>query len=188
MSTDAAKSFTEAHERHEHGREGPRWVPIAAATLAVLAAVAGYFGNLRSTQALVEKNDAIVSTTKASDTWSQYQAGRVKYYVATTALDQGVNPGGNAAKLKETAAAEKAKGPPLMEKARAFGEEAAHHNERSERLLKQHETIEVAATLFEVAIVLVSITFLVGSRLLPISAGIAAVLGLGFFAAGLTAK
>jgi Domain of unknown function (DUF4337) len=188
MSGDAAKSFEEAHERHEHGREGPRWVPIAAATLAVLAAIAGYFGNLRSTQALVEKNDAIVATTKASDTWNQYQAGRVKYYIATTALDQGVNPGGNAAHLKKTAADEKAKGPPLMEKARAFEEEAAHHNERSERLLKQHETIEVATTLFEVAIVLVSITALVGSRLLPISAGIAAVLGLGFFVVGLTAK
>jgi hypothetical protein len=75
-----------------------------------------------------------------------------------------------------------------MEKAKGFEEEAARHNEHSERLLKQHETIEVAATLFEVAIVLVSITALVGSRLLPISAGIAAVLGIGFFAAGLTAK
>ena len=188
MSTDAAKSFEEAHERHEHGHEGPRWVPIAAATLAVLAAIAGYFGNLRSTQALVEKNDAIVSTTKASDTWNQYQAGRVKYYVATTALDQGVAPGGNAANLKQTAASEKAKGPALVEKAHGFEEEAARHNERSERLLNQHETIEVGTTLFEVAIVLVSITALVGSRLLPISAGIAAVLGLGFFVAGLTAK
>ncbi|HEV3088407.1 MAG TPA: DUF4337 family protein [Candidatus Elarobacter sp.] len=184
----AAKSFEEAHERHEHGREGPRWVPIAAATLAVLAAIAGYFGNLRSTQALVEKNDAIVATTHASDTWSQYQAGRIKYYVATTALDQGVNAGGSIENLKKTAASETAKGPPLMEKAKGFEEEAARHNEHSERLLKQHETIEVAATLFEVAIVLVSITALVGSRLLPISAGIAAVLGIGFFVAGLTAK
>jgi len=188
VSTDAAKSFEEAHERHQHGHEGPRWVPIAAATLAVLAAVAGYFGNLRSTQALVEKNDAIVATTKASDTWNQYQSGRVKYYIATTALDQGIGPGGNAANLKKTAESEKSKGPAVMEKARAYEEEAARHNERSERLLKQHETIEVAATLFEVAIVLVSITALVGSRVLPISAGVGAVLGLGFFLAGLTAK
>ena len=54
--------------------------------------------------------------------------------------------------------------------------------------MTQHETIEVATTLFEVAIVLVSITALVGSRVLPVSAGIAAALGLGFFVAGLTAK
>jgi Domain of unknown function (DUF4337) len=186
MSTDAAKAFEDAHERHEHGHEGPRWVPIAAATLAVLAAVAGYFGNLRSTQALVEKNDAIVATTHASDTWSQYQAGRVKYYIATTAIDQGVNPGGNIAHLRDVAKGETAKGPPLMAKAKGFEEEALRHNEHSEKLLQQHETIEVAATLFEVAIVLVSITALVGSRLLPISAGVAAVLGAGFFIVGLT--
>ena len=184
--TTPAKAFEEAHERHEHGREGPGWVPLAAAVLAVLAAVSGYFGNLRSTEALVEKNDAIVSTTKASDTWAQYQSERIKYYIAQTALDGGVGPGANVAKLKKNAAEEKAKAPPLMEKARAFEEEAVRHNEHSERLLKQHETIEVGTTLFEVAIVLVSITVLVGSRLLPIVGALAAAIGMLFFVLGLT--
>ena len=181
----AAKSFEEAHERHEHGHEGPRWVPIAAACLAVLAAIASYFGNLRSTQALFAKNEAIVATTHASDTYAQYQAGRIKYYLAQTALDQGVNAGGNREKLQSTAEHEASKGPKLLEKAKAHEEDAAHQNERSEKLLGQHETIEVGATLFEVAIVLVSITALVGSRLLPITAGIAAVLGMVFFLVGL---
>jgi len=184
--SDPAKDFKEAHERHEHGREGPSWVPLAAAVLAVLAAVSGYFGNLRSTEALVQKNDSIVATTKASDTWAQYQAERIKYYIAQTALDAGTGPGANVAGLKKNAAEEKAKAPPLMEKARAFEEEAQKHNERSERLLKQHGTIEVGTTLFEVAIVLVSITVLVGSRLLPFVSATAAVLGVGFFLFGLT--
>jgi Domain of unknown function (DUF4337) len=186
VSASAAKSFEEAQERHEHGGHGPRWVPIAAAILAVLAAIASYFGNLRSTEALFAKNESIVATTHASDTYAQYQAGRIKYYVAQTALDQGVSSGGNAKKLAATVTGEKSKGPPLLEKARSFEEEAAHQNERSERLLRQHETIEVGATLFEVAIVLVSITALVGSRLLPVVAGVAAVLGMGFFITGLT--
>jgi hypothetical protein len=187
VSEHAAKSFEEAQERHEHGGHGgPRWVPIAAATLAVLAAIASYFGNLRSTQALFAKNEANVATTRASDTYAQYQAGRIKYYVAQTALDQGLSSGGNAAKLEATVSGEKAKGPPLLEKAHKFEEEATHQNERSEHLLGQHETIEVGATLFEVAIVLVSITALVGSRLLPVVAGVAAVLGMGFFITGLT--
>ncbi len=184
--TTPADAFKEAHERHEHGREGPSWVPLAAAVLAVLAAVSGYFGNLRSTEALVEKNDAIVSTTKASDTWSQYQSERIKYYIAQTAIDAGTGPGAKVEGLKQNAAEEKAKAPPLMKKARAFEEEAVAHNERSERLLKQHETIEVGTTLFEVAIVLVSITVLVGSRLLPLVSGLAAALGIVFFVLGLT--
>jgi hypothetical protein len=187
VSEHAAKSFEDAQERHEHGiHGGPRWVPIAAATLAVLAAIASYFGNLRSTQALFAKNEAIVATTHASDTFAQYQAGRIKYYVAQTALDQGVSPGGSEKKLASTVESEKAKGPPLLEKARRFEEDAAHQNERSEHLLGEHETIEVGATLFEVAIVLVSITALVGSRLLPVVAGVAAALGMVFFIAGLT--
>ena len=184
--SDPAKTFTEAHERHEHGREGPSWIPIAAALLAVLAAVSGYFGNLRATEALVAKNDAIVATTHASDTWAQYQAGRIKYYISQSALDAGVGPGANVARLRKNAVEEKAKGPPLMEKAKRFEDEALQHNERSERLIKQHETIEVGTTLFEVAIVLVSITVLVGSRLLPIVGGAAAAIGLLFFFLGLT--
>ncbi len=101
----------------KHGREGPRWVPIAAAVLAVLAAVSGYFGNRRSTQALFAKNEAIVATTHASDTFAQYQAERLKYYVSQSALDQGLNPGGKADKLKANAAREKAKGPALLARA-----------------------------------------------------------------------
>jgi hypothetical protein len=183
---DAAKSFSEAHERHQHGREGPSWVPIAAAVLAVLAAISNYFGSLRSTEALVEKNNAIVATTRASDTWAQYQAERIKYYIAQTALDQGVAKRADADVLRKRAAEEKAKAPPLTVKARGYEEEAVHHSEQSERSLKQHETIEVATTLFEVAIVLVSITVLVGSRLLPLVAAGAAALGAVFFVLGLT--
>lgn len=169
-------------------REGPRWVPIAAAVLAVLAAVSGYFGNRRSTQALFAKNEAIVATTHASDTFAQYQSERLKFYVSQSALDQGVNPGGNAAKLRANAARETAKGPPLLERAQRFDEQADRENARSERLLGQAETIEVGATLFEVGIVLVSITALVGSRLLPITAGVAAVGGVLFFVLGLIGR
>jgi hypothetical protein len=185
MSTPHAAIEHSEHIR-EHGHEGPRWIPIAAAVLAVLTALSGYFGNLRSTEALVEKNDSIVATTKASDTWAQYQAERIKYYIAQTALDAGVGPGAKVELLKRHAAEENAKTPELKTKAREYEHEAVHHNEHSERLLKQHETIEVGTTLFEVAIVLVSITALVGSRLLPWFGGGAAVLGLIFFFLGLS--
>jgi hypothetical protein len=184
----AGPGFEAAHEKHAHAHEGPRWVPIAAAVLAVLAAVSGYFGNRRSTQALFAKNEAIVATTHASDTFAQYQSERLKYYVSQSALDQGVNPGGDAAKLRANAEREAAKGPPLLVRAHRFDDQAEAENARSERLLGQAETIEVGSTLFEVGIVLVSITALVGSRLLPITAGVAAVGGALFFILGLIAR
>jgi hypothetical protein len=184
----AAPGFEAAHEKHGRGHEGSRWVPIAAAVLAVLAAVSGYFGNRRSTQALFAKNEAIVATTHASDTFAQYQSERLKYYISQSALDQGLNPNGDAAKLRATAAREAAKGPPLLERAHRFDDQANGENARSEQLLGQAETIEVGSTLFEVGIVLVSITALVGSRLLPITAGVAALGGVLFFILGLVAR
>ncbi len=187
MSASAAKSFEDAHERHRQAGEGPRWIPVAAAALAVLAALSGYFASVRSTSALFAKNESIVATTRASDAYAQYQSERLKYYVSQTAVDQGVNSGGNIAKLRSTARREAAKAPPLLKKGRAFEQEAQRWSDRSDQLLKQHETIEVGSTLFEVAIVLISITALVGSRLLPISAAVAAVLGLTFLVVGLLA-
>jgi hypothetical protein len=185
VSQGAAKSFEEAHERHEHGREGPRWIPVAAASLAVLAALSGYFGNVRSTSALFAKNESIVATTRASDSYAQYQAERLKYYVSQSAIDQGVNPNGDEAKLRATAKREAAKAPPLLAQGKRYDEDAKRWSERSDQLLRQHETIEVGSTLFEVAIVLISMTALVGSRLLPITAGVAAALGMTFFLVGL---
>ena len=180
----AAKAFEEAHERHERGHDGPRWIPVVAAVLAVLAAISGFVSNVRSTKALVAKNDSIVATTHASDTYNQYQAGRIKYYVYQAAID--ASTARDAAKLLATANREKTKGAPLLKKAQAYEDEAARDNDRSESLLLSHEIIEVATTLFEVSIVLVSITALVGSRLLPIVAGIASLGGVVIFLVGLS--
>ena len=160
-------------------------MPVAAAALAVLAALGGFLSNLRSTGALIAKNDSIVATTRASDTYNEYQASRLKFYIAQSEIDAGVGPGGNIARLKDNAKRQGAKGPALLAKAREFEHEAERANVRSEHLLAQHETIEVATTLFEVSIVLVSITALVGSRLLPIVAGVASALGIAIFAYGL---
>lgn len=183
--TTPSKAFEEAHARHQHGGEGPRWVPVAAATLAVLAALSGYLSNIRSTGALIAKNDAIVATTHASDTYAEYQASRLKFYVSQSAIDAGVGAGGNAARLRANVKRESAKGPPLLDKAHAYERAAQHDDAHSEHLLAQHETIEIATTLFEVAIVLVSITALVGSRLLPVVSGAAAGLGVAILVYGL---
>ncbi len=148
--SDAATSFQEARERSE-GR-GERWVPVAAAVLAVLSAVSGFLSNVRSTAALVAKNDAIVSTAHASDTYAQYEAERQKFYAYQSLIDAGIAR--NIAKVRATTTREAKKGPPLLAKARTFDDESHRQNERSESLLASHERIEVAATLFEVAIVL----------------------------------
>jgi hypothetical protein len=181
----AVKTFEEAHERHEHGHEGPRWIPVVAATLAVLAAVSGFLSNRNMTLALMAKNEAIHKTTLASDAYNEYQASRIKLAIAQTALDSGIAPNGHPDRLKKIVDHESPKRKPLLAKARQFETESEQQNAASERLLRSHEIIEVAVTLFEISIVLVSITALVGSRLLPWVAGIASAGGVVFLVAGL---
>jgi hypothetical protein len=109
----------------------------------------------------------------------------VKYAVVETALEAGTSPSSDVAKLKATAAREAAKAPPLIKIAQSFERTADELDVKSEHLMDQHETIEVGSTLFEVSIVLVSITALVGSRLLPVAAGLAAALGAAAFIYGM---
>src|ERR1700688_3075979 len=72
------------HEGVEHAAElqerrgGAKWIPIAAAVVAVLAAMTNLVSTQRSTQALIAKNDAIVALTHASDTYNYYQAKSIK--------------------------------------------------------------------------------------------------------------
>lgn len=183
MSEHAGKAFEDAHMRHEHGREGPSWIPIAAAVLAVLAAVSGFVSNVLSTKALFAKNEAIILTTTSADKYSQYQTGRIKFYIYSAAIEGG--SARNVDKLQKTADRENKKTKPLLGQAGALVEQAKAQSDRSEKLLTAHEIIEVATTLFEVSIVLVSITALIGSRLLPIVAGVASGIAAVIFVVGL---
>lgn len=189
------KAVEEAQERQEHAaghgavsRVGARWVPIAASILAVIAALASLVSNQRSAAALIAKNEAILAQAKATDSYNLYEARRIRQRMYEALVDSGVtaNPA-RAAKLRGTAADEIAKEKPVLAQARRYEDETEHANARSESALKSHEIIEVAVTFFEIAIVLVSISALITTRLLSgVAIGAAAagaiVFVVGFFA------
>lgn len=171
---DAGKAFEEAHKRGEHG-PAPRWIPIAAATLALLAAVSGLLANVRVTQSLSAKSDSIIFFSKASDAYGEYEARSIKQHISEAVAD--LEPPAMAKRSHAVAAHEKGGKKALLLKATTFEEESRSATERSERLLVSHEILEFATTLFEVAIVLISIAALVSSRMLPIIGFIASVVG-----------
>jgi hypothetical protein len=161
------------HAVHEHGgANAPRWIPIAAAVLALLAASCGLMANLRVTQSSATKSDAIIYTTRAADAYNEYDTRSVREHIYEAALVSTADPK-RAARLRTVAEHEKRDKGPLLVKAQALDAESRDATLRAEHILASHEILEVATTLFEIAIVLVSITALVGSRLLPISAAIA---------------
>ena len=176
----AAKSFEEAHHRHELSGDHPnaqRWIPICAAVLALLAASSGLLAGLRATQANAVKSDAIIYTERAVDTYNEYDGRAVRQHIYEAAI-VGTGDPKRIARLRAVADHEKAEKAPLLEKARKLDEESRAATERAEHILKSHEILAVAATLFDVAIVLVSVSALVGSRLLPTMAAITTIVGL----------
>lgn len=186
---DAHKAMHEAHtddtpaHADGEGHHAPRWTPIAAALLAVLAAIASLFSNQLTTESLLEKNDAILYQAKASDQWNYYQAKRIKEHVYTaialTAPAVGLH------ELQATARKEHQALTRILATAKLLEHDVEIHNARSEHAMRRHQTIEIAVTMFEVAIVLVSISTLVSSPVLSVVAALASILGVFFLASGL---
>jgi len=80
---------------------------------------------------------------------------------------------------------EKTEADVILKKAKALEAQSGDYSERSERFMNSYENHEIAATLFEVSIVLVSITALMRTRALLWIAGSATLVGFAFFAVGL---
>ena len=194
---DAHKAIAEASERHEHavgGGDGKhaikphaRWVPLAAALLAVTAAIASLLSNKSGTEAMSLKNQAIFLRTEAADSYNFYESKSIKQHLYE-ALEE-ANPTMSAivhAKLATVAKRENTEKVPILEKARLEEEQAKSAVERSERFAHAHDVMEGGVTLFEVAIAIVSIAALTSSTFLIYFAATAAAGGLGVVLYGLS--
>jgi hypothetical protein len=191
---DAHKTIEEANHLHEHAAaqgavHSPhmRVVPISAALLAVVAAIATLLANQRATNALVAKNEAILLRTEASDAYNFYEAKSIKQhlYEATLAANPSL-PTSSRAKLVSVAARENSEKAPILEKARRLEAEAAASSKSAEHLMHAHEILETGVTLFEVAIAVVSISALTSSTFLIGFGALAAGVGLTILFHGLT--
>jgi len=165
-----------------HGHEGPRWVPIAAAVVAVIAALITLLVHQRSNQALTAKNNAILAFTHASDSYNYYQAKSIKEDVYTVALLSG---GRANAALRKVVDHEHESKADVLSRARAYEEKADEYDAKAEKFVHSYETLEIAATFFEVAIVVLSISTLAGGLALYAIAGVSTLVGIGFAIAGI---
>ncbi len=179
-----------ATEHHGTTRSGhARLVPLAAALLAVIAAIATLLSNKSATEALALKNEAILLRTEASDSYNFYQARSIKEYIYQATVD--ANPKLDTAvraKLLKIPAHEKTAKRPLLARGRAQEEEAKEASRRSERLLRAHEVMEAGVTLLEIAIAIISISALTSSTFLIGFGAIAAVGGLVLLLYGQTLR
>ncbi len=184
-----SKAFEEAAERHEEISRGHRFIPLVAAIIAVLAALGTMLSHHRSVEALTLKNTAILTTAKASDQYTAYQTKRVRVAVYSTLLLGDVirDPKGRA-NTQKALDHESATSVAVLKEAQRLEHSATEEQQESESLMSSFVTLEVGTTLFEIAIVLSSISALTKSRaLLWVAVGTSAIgiilLAVGYFPA-----
>lgn len=180
-----SKVYEEATERRAEVARGHRFVPLVAAIIAVLAALGTMISHHRSVEALTMKNNAILTTAKASDQYTAYLTKRVRVAVFSTLIMGDVirDPKGRETTQKSLDH-EQATSAAVLQEAQRLEKRAAEEQEESEALMSSFVTLEVGTTLFEIAIVLSSISALTSSRaLLWVAVGIS-VIGIFLLAYG----
>jgi Domain of unknown function (DUF4337) len=184
---NAAHVLHEVDERVEQLETGGKFVPLTTAIIAVFAALATLFSNHSSVLGLQARTQAGITQTKASDQYNYYESKRIKAEMNQALMQSGLVKDQAALKvLRQRTAQVNNEAAAILKKAQA--EEAQSEDEllQAERKMASYESHEVAATLFEVSIVLVSITALMSRfrALLYVALGFT-FLGIAFFVNGL---
>ncbi len=172
----------EIKERMEEVVEGnwSKYLAITTAIIAVLTALASLQSGTFANESLLEKNNAILAQSKASDQWNYYQAKGIKKNLAEYIYGQT-----NDAKLKENVDRYTKEQLDIQKQAENLQKQAEEDNVKSEKLFEKHHKTAFAVTLFQIAITLSAITALLKRKSLWfLSIGLAA-LGIVFFGYGL---
>ena len=169
---DPTERLKETMEAAEEKKE--RWtlyVALSTAIIAVLAAIAGLYGNHHANEAMLEQ-------LKASDKWAYYQSISIKSEIATStaqvyaALDKPLPKGMD----------EKMKG---YEKDKATIKEDAETEEKSsEAHMREHIVLSRSVTIFQVAIAISAIAILTRKKLMWYVSMLLAALGCVFLVMG----
>jgi uncharacterized protein DUF4337 len=184
----------EDHEHHAHhghvagARPEPapgwlRYLSLSTAMIAVFAAVASLESGSKSNEAILEKSDAMLNQSRASDKWAFFQAKSIK---ATLSKDFAETTADAAVKAKRQGDELGYRGETAKIEAEAvqLEDDVKESNQRCDALMEHHHRFAIAVTLLQIAIALSAIAALTRRKLLwfvgmAVSAG-----GLAMFAWG----
>jgi len=145
-------------------RATPTWVKalsLSTAIIAVFAAVASLQSGSNSNEAILEKSEAMLAQSKASDQWAYYQAKSVKAAIATgqaTIIDGKPDV---QAKLQAEAKRYRDEADDIKRDAEKHEERVAEADRQSAHFMHVHETFARSVTLLQIAIALSAIAALV---------------------------
>jgi Domain of unknown function (DUF4337) len=152
-----------------------RYLPLSTAMIAVFATVASLLSGSNSNEAILEKSDAMLNQSVASDKWAYYQAKSVKQKLsadeasilelareAVKDLRPEVQARFDALKTEFDAEAQRYDGEakPLFEAAHEFEHKVEESNKHSAALMERHHKFAFSVTLLQIAIALSAIAAL----------------------------
>ena len=176
---EAAESAVEAAEQRS------RWIvylSFSTALIAVLAAIAALESGAYSNEALLQKNEALLAQTKASDQWAYYQAKSVKatvYATQAAALKSSIPE--VAEKAQQEADRYDIEEREISKTAGELEKEERKDSELSERSMEHHHRFAYAVTMFQISIALAAVAALSRKRMVWYYGLLVAVLGLMYF-------
>ncbi len=182
---NASATMREVHERAEKGDREAKFIPIGAAVIAVFAAIATLMSNHSSVAGLEARTMAGISQTRAADQYNYYESSRMKIEIDRGLLQAGLVNSSARSILQSRIAKETEKSARILIVAQRYQRDSDVQMDQAERAMRSYEKYEVATTLFEVCVVLVSITALMRTRALLYVAAPAIVIAFGFFFLGL---
>jgi hypothetical protein len=173
-----SESPVEHFEHAEHAEHaallGDPFLTQVAVTIAILAVIAATVGSLDETletaDAIGDKNAAVLSQNKATDTWNFFQAESIKEKLYAIA---GANPGPAAGDFEKQAERYGVEKQGLHAQAQAFERQAEEKLRDGERHENRHHILTVAVTLLHVAIAIATIAIIVRGQRWPWYAALA---------------
>lgn len=168
--TDLTDMQSDAMEHAEHSRHAAEsgdpmtlQVTLSIAVMAVIAAFIGALGETEASHTFVEKNDAVLSQARASDTWAAYQAESIKRHIYDVGASLAAQPDA-AARMKGEADKYAKEQPDTQNQAKQFEAEVTTFNEKAERHFARHHVLTIAESIVHVAVAGASIALLARRR------------------------
>jgi len=188
-TTEFKEKLEEATERAvEESEHRARWIvylSFSTALIAVLAAISALESGTYSNEALLEKNEALLAQTKASDQWAYYQAKSVKgtIYAAQAAAAQASNSE-LAAKAQKEAERYATEEEEISKSAKELEKEVKEDSERSTESMEHHHRFAYAVTMFQISIALAAVAALSRQKSVWFAGLVVAVMGFIYFVDG----
>lgn len=142
-----------------------RYLSLSTAIIAVFAAVASLESGARSNEAILEKSEAMLNQSRASDQWAYFQAKGLKATLSEgeAAIVADTKPEVSA-KLAADAQRYRKESEDIQKSARELEDKVKENNEQSEVMMEHHHHFAIAVTLLQVAIALSAIAALTRRR------------------------